>query len=100
MTLTGDFGGTLTANQIAEVLAGITRDGVNVESRASVPIITDPTGTKLRPNQVGIALIGATPVSPGAHTYSAKVTLSPIGPATGLVFNATNLVVIVQDILP
>jgi hypothetical protein len=50
--------------------------------------------------QFATVLAAFTAVVAGPHTYSAEVLLAVDGAAAGLVFNATNIILIIQDILP
>lgn len=99
--LIGSFVPPFTAGRVGEVSFQILANGVPLPSRASIGWAIDGTGTLVAPSQaafVGIAFNNAAGL--GAVVYTARITLVGSGIPTGFSLDATNAIVIVQDILP
>jgi hypothetical protein len=99
ITLIGTWTGVFTPSQIGDLSFRFTVNGVPAPSAAATPYITDAAGTAVAPSQAAFVLAGfKNLVGFGPNTYSASVRLGPLSPPGGLIFQATSLDIVVQDI--
>ena len=100
MTLVGNWSGVLTPGLPGQVTAQLLLNGSTTQATGFVsqPYIIDAAGAAIQPSQLSVVLAGfATGMGFGPATYGARVRVSQAAAPAGLSFDASTLIVVVQD---
>jgi len=101
LTLVGGWALPFTASRVGYLQFRLTIAGSPAPgTRATCPFVTNVAGTVVEPVRFATVLAAFATVPPGAFTYSADVLVESEAAPSALAFAATNLSLIIQDILP